>query len=360
MGHDIKPKIRGLLCTSGPVRSHRVTCHVCGRRRHVRRTGFWPLPRPGIRRICGSRWAGRLASFLFARPDFVIIGVSKAGTTSLYDFINAHPRVAPAWTKEVNYFSSPTHYALGPLWYGACFPGRLHRKNTPSPITVKSLLYGACLPVRLRRHCNRLLKRGAGPDTAVSGEATPRYLQDPVAPRRMRRVLPDVRLLVILRNPVDRAYSDYQMCVRKRRESLSFEAAIENEMKKGASWKGRLGGDPDLFFLYNQRHSYLGKGLYADHLGRWFEQYGRDRLLVLTTEEMAADPQGVLDDTLGFLGLEPFRAAGGGLKNLNVGEYGSMNPETRRALVEYFRPHNERLYGLLGGRWADGMAGWDL
>ena len=356
MGQVIKSKIHGLFCTSGPPRSYRVVCHVCGRRRHVRRTGFWPLLRPGIRRICGSRWADRLASFLFTRPDFVIIGVSKSGTTSLYDSISAHPRVAPAWTKEINYFSDPTHYALGPLWYGACFPGRLHRKNTPSPITVKSLLYGACPPVRLRRCCDRLLKRGL--DAVVSGEAAPRYLQDPAVPRRMRRMLPDVRLLVILRNPVDRAYSDYSMWVRKRRESLSFEDVIENEMGKGASWRGRLGGDPDFFPLYNQRHSYLGKGLYADHLGRWFEQYDRSRFLVLTSEEMAADPQGVLDETFGFLGLEPFRAA---IKNLNAGQYGvGMNPGTRRRLVEYFRPHNERLYRLLGGRWGDGMAGWDL
>ena len=160
VGHDIKPKIHGLLYTSGPPRSYRVTCHVCGRRRHVRRTGFWPLPRPGIRRICGSRWAGRLASLLFTRPDFVIIGVSKAGTTSLYDFISAHPRVAPAWTKEVGYFSSPAYYARGPLWYGACFPGRLRRKNTPSPITAKSLLYDASFPGRLHRCCGRLLKGG--------------------------------------------------------------------------------------------------------------------------------------------------------------------------------------------------------
>ena len=198
---------------------------------------------------------------------------------------------------------------------------------------------------------------GGGLDAVVSGEATPRYLQDPAVPRRMRRMLPDVRLLVILRNPVDRAYSDYHMWIRKRRESLSFEAVIENEMRKGASWRGRLGRDPDLFPLYHQRYSYLGEGLYADHLGRWFEQYDRSRFLVLTAEEMAADPQGVLDETFGFLDLEPFRAA---VKNLNAGRYGGMNPETRRTLVEYFRPHNERLYRLLGGRWRDGMAGWDL
>ena len=83
VGQVIKSKIHGLFCTSGSPHSYRVVCHVCGRRRHVRRTGFWTLPRPGIRRICGSRWAGRLASFLFTKPDFVIIGVSKAGTTSL-------------------------------------------------------------------------------------------------------------------------------------------------------------------------------------------------------------------------------------------------------------------------------------
>ena len=330
MNPGLRHKIRRLVCTHGPVQNHRAVCPICCRPRHVRRTGFWPVPRPIIRRICGSRWADGPASLFYTKPDFVIIGAPKAGTTSLYDFINLHPHVVPASAKEVEYFSNPEHYALGMAWYRTHFPGTVCRY--------------------------RLLKRRGF--NAVSGEATQRYFANPDVPGRMRQVLPDVRLIVILRNPVERAYSDYQMRLRNQRESRSFEDAINGE-KKSLSRGEEISWDPDGSFRYYT--SYLRKGHYADHLANWFGHYDRSRFLILSTERMGADPQGTLDRSFEFLGLEPFEA--GGLKNKNVGTYEGMNPDTRRMLVDHFRPHNERLYRLLeeegGGGGTKRTFDWD-
>ena len=314
-------KIRDLLFTSGSPQNYRTTCPICDRPRRVRRTGFWPSPHPKIQRICGSRWAGRLASLLYTLPDFVILGSTKAGSSSLYSFISAHPHVVPASRKEVEYFSNPRNLMLGRLWYGRRFPSALYRY--------------------------RLSKR-SGFDV-VSGEATPSYLFNTDVPGKMRRLLPDAKLIVIMRNPVDRAYSEYQMRIRERRESLSFEDAIKAEEKRVCREKENTDSDPE-FLFHRRKYSYLGKGRYADHLANWFEHYDRNRFLILITEEMGADRQGVLDRVFGFLGLEPFRVAG--LDDRNVWNYERMNPDTRRMLVDYFRPHNERLYKLLGPGYA--------
>ena len=305
----------------GTVQNHLTTCPICTKPRHVRRTEFWPPSHPKTRWIYRSCRVNRLASPFYTLPDFAIIGAIKAGTTSMYSFINAHPHVVPASKKEVEYFNNPRNYMLGRMWYGRHFPSALYK--------------------------HYISKRSGR--TAMSGEATPRYLDDTDTPGRMKRVLPDVRLITILRNPVDRAHSEYQMRIREQQESRSFEDAIKTERKMMCCEKEKTDTDPG-FLFYRRKYSYVERGRYADHLANWFEHYDRRQFLILTTDEMDADPQGVLGKTFEFLGLEPFHA--NGPKNLNVQSYERMNPDTRRMLVEYFRPHNERLYRLLGPGYA--------
>ena len=259
-------------------------------------------------------------------PDFVIIGAAKSGTTSLYDFVTKHPRINPAYTKEPHYFSWPEGFGL---WY--------YKSNFP--ITTKHL----------------------------TGEASTGYFLNPEVPARMKVAIPDAKLIAILRNPVDRAYSHYHYARRQNREtSTTFEEALRLE---GPRWKKIMEAAAELKSVFCEREAlsghgnlyqvfrnysqiawtpYLITGRYADHLENWFRYYDRNQLLVLSTEDFGRDRQGVLDQVFEFLGVDSIKVED--FQNSNVGGYGKMKEDTRRRLIEYFRPHNERLYSLLNRR----------
>ena len=258
-----------------------------------------------------------ITSPLRGLPDFVILGAMKSGTTSLYNFVVKHPAIVPAAQKEVQYFSARHRYRLGKLWYRSNFPTNLSRR-------------------RFYKKTNQKL---------LSGEATPAYLFYPIVPGRMKEALPDVKLIVILRNPVDRAYSHYHHILRKNMTTLSFENAIKSEEKRRAEESERLIKDPNFIFTRYRVHPYLTRGVYADQLERWFKHYNRKQFLILATEGLHENPQRTLDQVFDFLGVHPFQV--GSLKNRNVGNYKEMNEDTRKFLIEYFRPHNERLSKLL-------------
>ena len=260
-----------------------------------------------------------ITSHLRGLPDFVIIGAQKCGTSSLYRFIVEHPNIAPAFRKETHYFS--TRYKFGEQWYRSYFPTNLSRRCF-SKKTGQKLL---------------------------SGEASPTYIFYPMVPDRMKEILPDVKLIAILRNPVDRAYSQYHHNIRRNNEPLSFEKAIELEEERCAGDLERLIRDPDFVPVHYRKHSYIARGVYADQMERWFKHYDRKQFLILTTEDLRKDPQQILDQIFDFLGLPPFKVEN--LKNRNVGNYKErMNEDTRKFLIEYFEPHNERLFKLLQRR----------
>ena len=256
-----------------------------------------------------------ITSPLRGLPDFVIIGAQKSGTTSLYDFLIRNSAIAPALKKEPNYFV--LRYSFGKLWYRSNFPINLSRHYF------------------YKKTNQRLL----------SGEATPTYLFYPVVPGRMREILPDAKLIVILRNPVDRAYSHYHYSLSRNREILSFEKAIKLEEERLARGKERLIRDPFSCDNHYNHYSYLRKGIYADQLENWFRHYNRKQFLILTTDDLCKNPQQTLDQIFDFLGVSSFQAKN--LKNRNVGSYKEMNKGTRKLLIEYFKPHNERLSKLL-------------
>jgi hypothetical protein len=244
-------------------------------------------------------------------PDFLIIGAQKCGTNSLYDLLTQHPHVERAITKELNYFN--LHFEKGIEWYRSQFP-LPRRKEERKPIT---------------------------------GEATPDYLFYSDAASRAAKVVPQARLIVLLRNPVDRAYSHYHHQIRKGRETLGFEEAIEAE-------QARLRGEIDkmledeLYTSFNYRHfSYLSRGVYVDQLLRWSEFYSEERMLVLKSEDFFECTPETLKLVLNFLDLYGWEPETWEVRNKGRYEQ-KMAPATRRRLEEYFEPHNRRLYEYLG------------
>ena len=273
-----------------------------------------PLVAPAVRALRAARFAvRRLTHAGRALPDFLILGAQKAGTTSLYNYLQRHPRVAPAFTKEVHYFT--LHRDEPEAWYRAHFP------------RVRSLE-----------------RRGA-----VTGEATPYYLFEPRAPRRVARVLPESRFVLLLRDPVERAYSHYQHECARGRESLGFAAALETEEKRLTSELERMARDPSYTSAVHQQQSYFSRGLYAQQLERWREHYPAERFLILQSEAFFADPAATCQRVFEFLEL-PHHPLGG-LQAVNQRAYAPLDPQLRAELAERYAPHNRALEEFVGARY---------
>jgi Sulfotransferase domain len=250
-------------------------------------------------------------------PDFLIIGVAKGGTTSLCAYLNEHPFVAPAARKEVHFFDY--QYSLGEHWYRGNFPSERERDAFA------------------REHGRPFL----------TGEASPSYISHRWAPERIARMLPDAKLLVALRDPVDRAYSHFQMSRREDKEPIeSFEEAVLAEEERLRPELARAEADPTAYVGRLGAWSYLLRSRYAEQLERWFELFPREQFQFVKSEALAKEPAETLAVVYEFLGLPPHER--GAYPSFHVADYDDMPPSTRRMLEEYFRPHNERLYELVG------------
>lgn len=249
-------------------------------------------------------------------PDFIIISVERGGSTSLYRYITAHPCVDPAFRKEVHYFD--LNFTQDLSWYRAHFP-------TP---------WRAAWVSSRRRH--RL----------VTGEASPYYLYHPHVPERIRETLPEVRLIALLRNPVERAYSHYQLNRRQDKEPLSFDEAIESEEERLRGEYQRLLQDPTYYSDNHYRFGYLNRGVYVDPLTRWREHFPAERLLVVRSEDLYRQPRETLSQVNRFLGLPEWEPKH--FKPYNQKPYSEIDPKVRQKLLDYFEPHNRRLYQYLG------------
>lgn len=242
-------------------------------------------------------------------PDFIVFGAQKSGTTSLYHYLVEHPRIAPAAAKQVDFFSHDKFHR-GIDWYLSQFPS-------------------------------------AKEEGCVTGEASPYYMFHPHAPGRIFEFDPGIKLIVILRNPVDRTYSHYQHQVRNSREPLPFEEALAREEEKLAGEVEKMMEDGTYYSKAHRRFSYLARSRYVEQLEVWFSLFPREQMLILNSEAMFENPQPTLDAVTSFLALPPH-----GLDAYNKYMPGSyweeMYPGTRRMLVRYFRPYNRRLYELLG------------
>jgi hypothetical protein len=231
-----------------------------------------------------------------ALPDFAIIGQRRSGTTFLYHLLTLHPHVRRAAKKEPHFFG--VFFDEGVEWYRRCFPA----------------------------------PRRKGGRMTITGEATP-LMANRLAPERMASVIPNARLIALLRNPVDRTYSDYRQVVGKGRESRPFEEAI-----------GLKDDGPD------EKSPYVMRSVYVDQLQHWSEYFSKEQMLVLKSEELYESPVETLNTVIAFLDLPEWEPKASQLpKRRNTGSYeGGMESSTRERLEEYFRPHNRRLYEYLG------------
>jgi Sulfotransferase domain len=262
------------------------------------------------------RGYGRATAAVRPLPDFLVIGAQKAGTTALYAYLRWHPAITgPSW-KEVSFFDR--HYARGEAWYRGNFPAR-----------PRQWVAGK--------------RSGARPRV---GEASPSYLFHPLAPERVAGLLPDVRLIALLRDPVDRALSHYHHEVALGREPLTFEDALDREDERLAGEVDRMKREPSYFSEAWWNYTYLARGRYAEQLERWLTVLPRDRLLVVFAEELLADPAAEYKRVLDFLGVPRHELPA--YPRIFSRDYAPMAPATRRRVEESFAEPNRRLARLLG------------
>jgi hypothetical protein len=271
------------------------------------RDGMGPRRR---RQMALTRVALRVPSASLRKlPDFLILGAQRCGTSSLFQYLTGHPGVKRPIRKEITYFSSS--WSNGPQWYRSHFPLRV--------------------------------------DPRLTFEATPDYLFDPRAPSRVLSTLGPIPMIVLLRDPVERAWSHYGHMKRLGFEKLSFEEALDAESTRLAgAWDG---AEPEKAVW---RYSYAARGRYADQLERWQAVFPRQNMMVVEAERLYADPGAVLDEVNRFVGLSEWRPAEfrnwsyAGAPVAKPGSSRPMPPAARERLMAEFADSNRRLPALLG------------
>jgi hypothetical protein len=232
-------------------------------------------------------------------PDYLIIGECKCGTTSLYSYLVQHPDILDTYgnphfpylgTKELRFFDRS--WAEGLEWYKELFP------------TTEA--------------------------HQITGEASPQYFFRASALDRIRRVLPDAKLILLLRNPVDRLYSHYH---HVKRWVPEWEKAYGSFRKY---WEAAKESD---YYL-------IDKGIYVDTLCRWQKYYSKDQLLVLCSETLRAKTSVTYQKVLAFLDMPVHELSE--IKFLRSNPYSLMSENLKAEISAFYQPYNQRLYDVLG------------
>ena len=244
-----------------------------------------------------------------ALPGLLIIGAQKAGTTSMLRYLVEHPAITASWLKEVHFFDD--HFDKGESWYRTQF--------------------------------------GAPERGRLFLEASPYYLFHPLAPRRAVSVVPEAKLLVMLREPVARAFSHYRHEVSKGREPLSFEDAIASEATRLADSDGQLARGEVAISFHHRHFSYVRRGLYADQISRWLDHFPKSSVLFVKAEDMFAAPQQAADRVWSFLGFSSVTLPQPKQWHQRGGE--GISDSSRERLANLYAEPNARLERMTGISW---------
>lgn len=230
-------------------------------------------------------------------PSFLIIGTQKGGTSSLYYYLCQHPNIAETEQKEVHFFD--TNYHRGINWYHSFFPKKRNKID-------------------------------------ISGEATPSYLVFDDIPARVKNYNPNMKLIVLLRDPVKRAISHYKMEKFIKMEKENFEVALKEE---------------DIRIIKSRQHKfnfgYREQGLYAKYLKTWLEYFPKEQLLVLKSELFFENPKNVTNQVFDFLGLKEVEGINWKPQNESKIQE-SIALDTLEQLNYFFEKPNKELEDLFG------------
>jgi Sulfotransferase domain len=264
-------------------------------------------------RRCLRGW-GMLTARWRLRPSVIIVGAQRCGTTTLYRVLSEHPALArPTVAKGTGYFD--VRYDHGPRWYAGQFP--------------------LARPAR-RKH---------GPD-ATTFESSGYYLFHPLAAGRIAKDLPDARVVVMVREPVERAYSAHRHELARGFETEEFERAVELEDERLAGEVEKIVADPSYESFHHRHHGYLARSRYSEQIDRFIDELGQDRVYVVDADVFFADPVVEFERLRTWLGLPAWQPSA--VEQWNARPRTPMAPELREKLERYFEPYDARLAEQMG------------
>ena len=263
-------------------------------------------------------WRCRLISApLRALPKFLIIGAMKSGTSSLFHYLAQHPQLIPARKKEVHYFDG-----------GGSAVGGKHGKSLN--------WYRSHFPLRIMM-----------PSNAMTYEATPMYICHPLAAKHIYEVNSDIRLILMLRNPTERAISHYFHTKNNSPHLASLYATMAIEVERLSSGQGLTAKSPEI----QDDTSYVSRGLYQKQIEKYLEYFDRSKIFIVNSEEFFDNPGRIFPELFEFLDIQTDSA----IEDLTAGNVAQRQkhvwPRTRKILDEFFRPYNEDLFVSLGKRY---------
>lgn len=277
--------------------------------KHLKEGGKWCRERSAL-----ATWEQRVL------PDVMLAGVQRSGTTALFEALYRLPNVErPRRGKGSHYFSY--NYYRGWEWFQSQFPTTAWAKRVEAKVGAPLFSFDAC----------------------------PYYLFHPFAVERMAQALPDVKVMVMLRDPVRRAESHFHHSVSHGHEDLTFREALARETDRIDGEIDKMQQDWSYWSHSHEHHSYFSKGVYVEQLERLFANYDPEQVMVIQSEAFYRDSNAVLAKVTDWLGLQTVTLDQ--TDDRNGHEYKKMDADMRKHLIELYREPNERLYNLLGERY---------
>ena len=239
-------------------------------------------------------------------PDLLVIGVVRSGTTSLFHYLNQHPCISKSAYDEIGYFDD--NYKLGINWYRSMFPTKFHK--------------------------NKIIKKYG---KFVTYDVTPFYIYNQKVSLRIKQDLVHPKILAILRNPIDRAYSNYFLNTQNKK----FEERIDEELKILEKINKK---EVEEYYKF-VHESLIARGFYIEQIQTWYDLFSKDNIKIIKSEELNQNTRDTMNEIFEFLGLDQFDITD--ISKKNKMNYSPMLPETRKFLMEYFEPYNQKLYSFL-------------
>ena len=292
---------------------------VGGAVRRLGSTTKQALPAPAVRVVRSAvRGWGMATADLRLLPEVIIVGAQRSGTTTLFRVLSEHPAVVRATlSKGVGYFD--LHHHRGLRWYRAHFPlevvAALRTPRGVRPVTFESAGY---------------------------------YSFHPLAAERIAQELPQARLVYMVRNPVDRAYSAHRHELVRGFEAEDFERALELEPERLTGEEERILADPRYESHSHRHHAYLGRSRYSEQLARMQQAVGADHVFVMDADRFFADPAASFGRLGEWLGLPEWVPSA--VEQWNARARDPLEPELRARLMEYFEPYDRDLEAMTGVR----------